>query len=74
VLTAQSDVCALYVPMVYGGQLDEWTDVDGLDVRIEKWPCPGTTEGPGVLHVCTCPCHDGGEPHVLPPRRTGPAL
>lgn len=77
-----ADLCELYIPMVFGGRLDEHTVVRPGAFRGSEWPCPGRTVGAdvGIRSVtvvvevyCTCGCHRGEFTHELPPRadRTG---
>ena len=73
-----ADMCAQYAPFVYGGQLDPWTVVAPGAWDGDAWPCPGVAVGADVARTgevvaevrCTCPCHNGGPQHELPPRRT----
>lgn len=67
----RANLCELYRPLVYGGQVDPWTYQEPGAWQGDRWPCPGRSVASTVVRaVCTCPCHTGGEQHELPPRRT----
>lgn len=66
-----ANLCDLYAPLVYGGQVDPWTVVQPGAWSGTEWPCPGRSVAATVVRaVCTCPCHTGGLVHELPPART----
>ena len=73
-LVLASDLCALFEPLVNGGQLDADTVVQSGAWRGKDWPCDGEQvmrgrggEPVGVVE-CTCICHAGQLTHLLPRR------
>lgn len=79
-VVAGADLCALYVPFVYGGRPDPDTVVLPGAWRGTAWPCTGSQKmraGGQVIGLieCTCPCHTPGEEqHELPDRSNRSAV
>lgn len=69
-IEASADVCSAFIPVVFGGRVDEWTPpIEPGRWRGSAWPCPGRVEStglPGLWIVCSCGCHAGAFTHALP--------
>lgn len=60
------DLCAAYIPVVFGGWLDPWTYKEPGSWRGTEWPCPGAVNAGAHVITCTCGHHRGEFEHELP--------
>lgn len=68
--TATADLCEVFLPLVFGGELGNDTVIAPGAWRGREWPCTGrkATNIAGLVIECSCGCHAGAFEHELPPR------